>query len=195
MLVRPLAKSPMRPRTRRALRPTNANTPLRTPMGSLAKAQLKESEIRHNTISCELKALAKMVQDELGAMGAQAPGVGINPYTNNNVVGSLSLFERGRFYDEYSARRNERLMKKQSGAEKDEPKTAYNLGVKVESAKKKDSKKKAESLKKSVAAAYSVDRSQHPRYALRSTTKKPPLPVPMNAEEKTTTRKTAARRK
>ena len=135
-----------------------------------------------------------MVQDELGAMCAQAPAFGINSHANNNVVGSLSVFERGRFYDEYSARRNERLMKKQSGAEKDEPKTAYNLGVKVESAKKKDSKKKAESLKKSVAATFSVDRSEHPRYALRSTTRKPPLPVPMNVEEKTTTRKTAGSR-
>lgn len=138
-----------------------------------------------------------MVQDELGVMSAQAPKFGNNNDNNNDSsMGSLSHFERGRFYDEYSARRNERLMKKHTGAGIEEPKSAYNLGVKVESAKKKDSKKKTESLRKSISETYcSVDRSQHPRYALRSTTKKPPLPVPMNVvEEKTTARKTTASR-
>ncbi|KAL2895509.1 Neuronal acetylcholine receptor subunit beta-4 [Bienertia sinuspersici] len=103
----PLAKSPMRLRGRRVLRPPNTNTPLRTP-------------------------------DE-------------------------------------------------------EPKTAYNLGVKVDFTKKKDYKKKTESLKKSMMAAanYSADRSQHPRYSLRSTAKKPPLPVPMYVDEKTTTARKA----
>ncbi|KAH9606778.1 hypothetical protein KSS87_009798 [Heliosperma pusillum] len=176
----PLARSPMRPRTRRALKPSNTNTPLRTPTGRITKPQMKSSEMmaEHQAISVELSTLSKMVQHELAAMNA------------NNIG---STFERGRFYDEYIAMRNERLRKKKAGNEVDEPKSAaYSLRVKVDASKKKDFKKKAESIRKPVAATYTVDRSQHPRYALRNTAKKPPLPVPMNVEEKSPARKTVA---
>ncbi|KNA06125.1 hypothetical protein SOVF_183920 [Spinacia oleracea] len=200
----PLARSPMTLRGRRPLQPPNsnfnANTPIRTP-AMMSKPQMREQENRPelNTVSCELRALAKMVEDELGAINAK----------NNNGFGSVSsigggnttMFERGSLYNAYSERRNERLRKKLSESWEDEPKTAYNhLGVKVDSTLKKDStKKKAETLKKSMMAAAttysSVDRSQHPRYALRSTTKKPPLPVaPMNIDDKGTARKTPSTR-
>lgn len=152
---------------------------------------MKESKLKpeyHHTVSCEIKALAKIVQDELGAL----TGFGNNNNTNTNNLGCL--LSRGRFYDEYSARRNERLKKKQSetGECDDEPKTGegYNLGVKVESSAKK---KKYETLKNSVTETYTVDRSQRSRYALRSMTKKLPLPLPMAVEE-TTGRKSVASR-
>ncbi|KAL2895574.1 hypothetical protein RDABS01_011483 [Bienertia sinuspersici] len=185
----PLAKSPMRLRGRRVLRPPNTNTPLRTPAVS-TKPQMKDSENRpeFNTVSYEIRALAKMVHDELGAINSKKTDHG--SYAS---IGASNLFQRGRFYDVYSERRNERLMKKLSESEDEEPKTAYNLGVKVDFTKKKDYKKKTESLKKSMMAAanYSADRSQHPRYSLRSTAKKPPLPVPMYVDEKTTTARKA----
>ncbi|KAK6160811.1 hypothetical protein DH2020_004192 [Rehmannia glutinosa] len=73
----PLARSPIRLRSRRkALQPTNTNT-IHTPPGSLTKSHLPNnhtwdveiSELRpeYHTISCELRALAKMVHQELGA--------------------------------------------------------------------------------------------------------------------------------
>ncbi|XWS24592.1 hypothetical protein CRYUN_Cryun28dG0116300 [Craigia yunnanensis] len=179
----PLAKSPIRLRLGRVLR--SNSTSLQSPPGSLTKSQnpiriwaIEESEIRpeYRSISCELRALARMVGDELG-----------NGETVNAVFGETSLsanstplFERGRFYDEYSARRNERL-KMKKGETGNESKTGHHLGVTVESSKRRDSKK-LESLRKSVSDAYSVERSetQTPRYLLRSMSKenkKPPLAV------------------
>ncbi|XP_057515957.1 uncharacterized protein LOC130797414 [Amaranthus tricolor] len=191
----PLAKSPMRIRGRRSvLKPSNTNTPFRTPVLS-TKFQMKESENRPEfaKVSCELRALQKMVQMELGAINSEN-----NVYSSYPTIGGSNLFERGRFYDVYSEKRNERLrMKKQNETVEEESKSAYNLGVKADSTKKKESKKKCESLKKTMmaAATYSVDRSQHPRYALRSTTKKPPLPsMSMDVDEKLTTKRTISTR-
>lgn len=140
-------------------------------------SDLQESELRpeYRTISCELRALASMVRMELGCEESENGGVG-----DQLSVHSSALFERGRFYDEYSARRNERLKRKKAESVA-EIKTPYNLGVTVESSKRHSSKKLVNSLRKSVSAAYSVERSEAaPRYLLRSMTKenkKPPLPV------------------
>ncbi|KAF3446891.1 hypothetical protein FNV43_RR12071 [Rhamnella rubrinervis] len=192
----PLAKSPIRLRPRRILR---SNTK-QTPPGSLTKSvklnrtrEVEESELRpeYHSISYEFRALAKMVKQELG-----------NEETNNSGFASAlrantsPLFERGRFYEEYSARRNERL-KKKNGQSGDEGKAVYKLGVTVESAKRSSSRK-LESLRKSISAAYSVERtSETPRYMLRSTTKenkKPPVAVSsqksvIGGERKTRVRK------
>ncbi|XP_024931018.1 uncharacterized protein LOC107419801 isoform X2 [Ziziphus jujuba] len=151
-------------------------------MGSLTKSQklnrtrdMAESELRpeYHSISCELRALAKMVQDELGNGETQKAGFATSP----SAVYSSSLFERGRFYEEYSARRNERLRRKK-GQTGDQGKTTYNLGVTVESGKR-SSCRKLESFRKSISAAYSVETtSETPRYMLRSMSKenkKPPL--------------------
>ncbi|XVF63539.1 hypothetical protein PTKIN_Ptkin09bG0094800 [Pterospermum kingtungense] len=196
----PLAKSPIRLRPRRALRSNSAS--LQTPPGSLTKSQkpirtwaLEESEIRpeYRSISLELRALARMVRDELGNGEKEHAGLGETASLSAN---STPLFERGRFYEEYSARRNERL-KRKKGDTGYESKTAYNLGVTVESSKRRDSKK-LESLRKSVSAAYSVERSeiQTPRYHLRSMSKennkRPPLAVSssvIGTEKKTATRR------
>jgi hypothetical protein len=116
-----------------------------------------------------------MVRDEFGKEES-------NNANNGGVSNSLSansspVFERGRFYEEYSARRNERLSRKKSEDSRNERKSVYNLGVTVESAKRGSTSKKLESLRKSVSAAYSLE-PPTPRYMLRSMSKdskKPPL--------------------
>ncbi|PPR85599.1 hypothetical protein GOBAR_AA35091 [Gossypium barbadense] len=175
----PLAKSPIRVRPRRVLR--SNSTSLQTPPGSLTKSQKpvrawtgEESVIRpeYRSISCELQALATMVKREVGNGEKENAGFG------ETSIGakSTSLFERGRFYEEYSARRNERL-KRRKGKTGTESKSGHHHGLES---------KKLESLRKSVSAAYSMERneSQTPRYLLRSMSKanenkykKPPLAV------------------
>ncbi|KAJ7966964.1 FACT complex subunit like [Quillaja saponaria] len=176
----PLAKSPMRLPLSRVLRSSNCSS-IQTPPGSLTKTQkpirpwdTEESELRpeYHKISSELRALAKMVRNELGNQDQDDAKV-----ANSCSLNSSHLFERGRFYDEYSARRNERLKRKRGVAGDERKITVYNLGVTVESAKK-GSSRKIGSLRKSVSAAYSVEQNQTPRYMLRSMTKenkKPPL--------------------
>ncbi|KDP36798.1 hypothetical protein JCGZ_08089 [Jatropha curcas] len=193
----PLAKSPIRLRPRRVLQSSSSS--VQTPPGSLTKSQkpnltreMEESDLRseNHTMSCELRALARMVQDELG--NASSTSVGLS---NNSSTNSSPLFERGRFYEVYSARRNERL-KRKKGETEEEGKTPYHLGVTVESSKKRDSKK-LESLRKSVSAAYSVERSANPRYSLRSLSKenkKPPLPFNVEKSVCPSERKVGTRR-
>ncbi|CAK7346034.1 unnamed protein product [Dovyalis caffra] len=176
----PLPKSPIRLRPRRVLRSESNIT--QTPPGSLTKSQkpnrkwdVEESDLRpeYQSISCELRALARMVRNEIGNGESTNGGIGKSLSAN-----SSPLFARGRFYEEYSARRNEKL-KRKKGDTGDDVKTPYNLGVTVESSKRRDTKK-LESLRKSVSAAYSVERNENPRYMLRSMSKenkKPPLPV------------------
>ncbi|KAL3022522.1 hypothetical protein AAZX31_04G017100 [Glycine max] len=140
--------------------------------GSLTKSQkpVLSPNIRpeYRTISCELWALTKMVRDEFSKVNSEKAA------TNSSV-----LFERGRFYDEYSARRNERLMRKKGVTAVDEGKAkpVRSLGVTMESGKK-TSVRKMGTLRKSISAAYSSGVSGTPRYMLRSMTKenkKPPL--------------------
>ncbi|GFZ10523.1 hypothetical protein Acr_21g0011220 [Actinidia rufa] len=194
----PLPRSPTRLPPRRVLRSTT--NAAQTPPGSLTKTQLtnrtrdtKESELRpeYRTISCELRALAKMVEDEFGNASSGNVGFG-----NTSGVVLSPLFERGRFYDEYSARRNERL-KRKKGETEDEKKTAYDLGVKVESAKRRDSKI-VDGLRKFVSSTPVMeDRRENPRYLLRSMTKenkKPPMPVTFEKSVTGSDRKTAVRR-
>ncbi|KAL2522103.1 hypothetical protein Fot_26026 [Forsythia ovata] len=190
----PLARSPIRLRPLHALQST-ANTTTRTPPGSLTKSQLpkrnwdmEESDLQpeYRTISYELRSLAKMVHQEFGTRDD----------TNNNVgfggdglnVNRSCLFERGRLYEEYCARRNERLKRKKGEGEK---KAVYDLGVRVESAKKSGANT-FESRRKTVAAAATpmAERREAAtsRYSLRSCTskakesKKPP-PLPLYGEK------------
>lgn len=150
----------------------------------------------YHTISCELKALAKMVHQELGSKN--------DPNFDDEALAARRspLFERGRFYDEYCARRNERLKRKKGETEK----PAYDLGVRVESAKgsKMDSRRKTAAAAAVVAAATPVAERREartPRYSLRSTAskenKKPPIPIAMMHVEKSvgvTERRSGVRR-
>ncbi|XP_035548639.1 uncharacterized protein LOC108979193 [Juglans regia] len=108
----------------------------------------------YRSISCELRALKKMVRNEFGNGDSDSDGI-----ANSFGANSSPLFERGRFYEEYSARRNERLRSKknETGHER---KTAHGLGAMGESAKKSSSTKNLESLRKSVSSAYSVEQSE-----------------------------------
>lgn len=135
----------------------------------------------------------KMVKNEFG------DDIG----SSNNLEVKNIVYERGKFYEEYSARRNERLRRK-NGVSGTEKKAPYSLGVNVEPVKKRDPKKLA-SLRKSVPPNFVVNLTPSTRYSLRSSTKenkKPPLaPVPVNlersvaySERKTGTRKPTSRR-
>ncbi|XP_042015885.1 uncharacterized protein LOC121763863 [Salvia splendens] len=195
----PLARSPIRLRSRRKpLQPAAADNVARTPPGSLTKSQIpnrswdmEQSGLRpeYHTISCELRALAQMVHQELGTKGGPSFNDG------GSLGGRRSpLFERGRMYDEYSARRNERLFKRKAKGEVEgyEKKPAYDLGVRVESAKKRVESTKFDSRRKAAVAAAAAAaattplaerrEAQTPRYSLRSTNKenkKPPIPMSM----------------
>lgn len=100
------------------------------------------------TISSDLLNIAKGIKEDL-----------INDDDNDEIRISFTpagaMFERGRMYDLYSARRNDRLKRKMGevgdDAESENPAAAVELG-------KRRSQKKAESLRKSVPADFSVGR-------------------------------------
>lgn len=177
------AKSPIRLRPRWALHSNNASS-LQTPPVFARKVQsvngfedIEEpglpARAEYHTISTQLQALAEMVKDEFGYPK--------NFKFGNTLGGNSSpMFVRGRFYDEYSARRNERL-KRKKGEIGDEPKTAYSLGVKLESVKRKDMKKFG-SLRKSVPANFSVNQNEKTRYSLRSSKENKIPSLPLNFE-------------
>ncbi|KAK4782119.1 hypothetical protein SAY86_016221 [Trapa natans] len=174
----PLPRSPTRLRSRRFLR-SNSNTlqSVQTPPGSLAKSEklkrtwgIQEKEFRpeYHSISCELRSLAKMAMDELR---------GSDPLVSSGLTcfGSGPMFERGRFYDEYSARRNERLKRKKR--EEAGEAAAYDLGVTMESSKK------LESPRKPVAVEFTgqkIKETPRTRYMLRSSTKENKRPPPLS---------------
>lgn len=152
---------------------------------------VEESGLRpeYHMISCELRALAKMVHQELGTKGIPSFD------DDGGVLGGQRspLFERGRFYEEYSARRNERLRRKKGEVEgyEKKPAYAYDLGVRVESAKKREATKFDSRRKAAVAAAAATPVAERrearmtptPRYSLRSTSKenkKPPIPMSLD---------------
>ncbi|XP_051124196.1 uncharacterized protein LOC127246714 [Andrographis paniculata] len=202
------ARSPIRLRSRsKPPQPPAASSAVRSPLGSFSYSKVSnhtrdtgKSELRpeYHSITCELEELANMVYKELGSRNGaiydgEIPGVQTG-----------SIFERGRFYEEYSARRNERLRRKKSESEFGyEKKPAYDLGVRVESAMKREASKYSSRGKMTaVAAAATPERAAPtPRYSLRSSSmrkenKKPLLP-PMNIAEKSvgvTQRKGSVRR-
>lgn len=156
--------------------------------------EVEETGIRpeYRSISCELRALAKMVSQEFG------DGCLGNISTANGSNSNRSpLFERGRFYEEYSARRNERLKRKKTGDEK-KP-TAYDLGVRVQSAKRRDTKK-FESVRRTMPCTPLTEKREAPssRYSLRSAAskenKKPPVPTSIEQSAGFGTKKTGIRR-
>ncbi|XP_077220863.1 uncharacterized protein LOC143854672 [Tasmannia lanceolata] len=162
----PLAESPQRPRARPIL---CANSPIQKPSASLTKTQLQnhlwgleESKLgpEFEPFSGELQALAKMVQDEFGNNGFSTV------FAQNSSTISSPLFERGRFYDAYSARRNERLKRKQLETGEDYMTVPEKGGFTVEFGKRKNAKK-IESLRKSVPPNFSVGIRENLRSSVR----------------------------
>ncbi|KAL7614305.1 hypothetical protein Lser_V15G04910 [Lactuca serriola] len=209
----PLAlRSPVRLRPRRPLQSTANN--LQTPSGFSTKSRVpkqsiktEESELRpeYHTISSELKALTKMVQENLR-------GSTDTNQVSNAAYHESPLFERGKLYEEYSARRNERLKRKrgESEVEKNTPCKQY-LGVRNESAKKTEVKKFESSRKmttplvdkKEVGSTMKKEVGSTMRYSLRSNckeNKKPPLGMSFDrsmegtVEKKTITVRRTARK-
>ncbi|MCL7049044.1 hypothetical protein MKW94_018271 [Papaver nudicaule] len=91
---------------------------------------------QYQSITTDLQSLMKMVKDEFGNQELDMTQLG-NSF-------SVTPFERGRFYDEYSARRNERLRRRKGETveEKKKPSSAYNLGVVESSIKKRGGEQK-----------------------------------------------------
>ncbi|CAA7061968.1 unnamed protein product [Microthlaspi erraticum] len=186
----PLPKSPIRLRSRQVVLSNSSSlltppglTNFQKPGRRLSDTDLEPKlPVDYTSISSEIHALAKMVEKEFAEEEKEeikTRAVGTN--LENLATNSVPVFERGRFYEEYSARRNERLRRKKggedAGAEGGVVKgTPYNLGVYHEPMM--TTKRRGTVKKKTVSMVEAT-----PRYSLRSMTKenrKPP-PIPLNA--------------
>ncbi|XP_047324460.1 uncharacterized protein LOC124927989 [Impatiens glandulifera] len=166
----PFPSSPIRIRHRSVLRTSIPNTAAaQNQMGSVSKTQ---SVTR--SITSEFQELTKMINNE-------------KPNSSNCVIPDKSkpspLFERGRFYEEYSARRNERLKRKKISEEGEENKTICDLSFVSEPVKRRNVKKlddfKSSVVSKTPLIEIKESVNPIPRYSLRSRTKEnkmPPLP-------------------
>ncbi|KAF8087996.1 hypothetical protein N665_0558s0046 [Sinapis alba] len=177
----PLPKSPLRLRSRQVLLSTNSST-LQTPPPGLTKFNNVAADLESNlpmdysSISSEIHALAKMVEKEFAQeeeekkvvkLKSRAAAASASASSSlEHMAANSEVFERGRFYDEYSARRNERLRRKKGGGEG----TPYNLGVEPMTTKRRGT------AKKKATTVVSMAETTAPRYSLRSM-KKPPLPL------------------
>ncbi|KAL8240049.1 hypothetical protein R6Q59_013404 [Mikania micrantha] len=185
-------RSPIRLRPRRPVQSSLDN--IQTPSGTLTKPPLpkqswvtEELEIcpKYHAMSCELTALTKMVQDTLRASA-----------TTNRSANEGPLFQRGKFYEEYAARRNERLKRKRgesSSAEKKTPCKQY-LGVRVESTKRMVGEVKKFECARKMTTPLMEKRlvATTSKYSLRSSckeNKKPSLVMSSMGMERRTTRK------
>lgn len=120
-------------------------------------------------ISRELKALAKSAQDD----SASAEALQAIAFATH-VAGSNSslLFERGRLYDVYSARRNERLKRKMEETADEEAPARHDSAADAEVAGKRRSTRRMDSVRKSAPEYFPVvDRTPSMRSSLRSSTK------------------------
>ncbi|XP_010494170.1 PREDICTED: uncharacterized protein LOC104771349 [Camelina sativa] len=178
LLKPPLPKSPIRLRSRQVFLHSSLQTP-----GSQKQQQGRrlsgvdlnpKPQIEYSSISKEIHALAKMVKDEFAEAEDRK-----KPNLESLAASSVPVFERGRFYEEYSAKRNERLRRKKKGEDDaavvvEGKGTPYHLGVNHEPM---TNKRRGTSAKKKTVVG---ETSATPRYSLRSMTKenrKPPLPV------------------
>lgn len=158
-------------------------------------------QIEYSSISTEIHALAKMVKDEFAEEENRKKSRVASSDSNleSLAANSAPVFERGRFYEEYSAKRNERLRRKRGeeaveggGVVKGTP---YNLGVNHEpmTNKRRGTSKKQQQLE-SIKKTVSMVETTTPRYSLRSMTKenkKPPVPlnIAVSAMKSVTTRR------
>ncbi|KAJ0982541.1 hypothetical protein J5N97_010796 [Dioscorea zingiberensis] len=144
----PLALSPRRLRPRPPRCVPAPQTPLEKLVDPSSKTEINPNlpPGREMIISSELLAIAKGAKEDLIS---EDEDIRI-AFTPASV-----LFERGRLYDLYSARRNDRLKRKKrevaDEAVSEDPAAAVELG-------KRRNQKKMESLRKSVPADFSVGR-------------------------------------
>ncbi|KAJ0261198.1 hypothetical protein HA466_0043630 [Hirschfeldia incana] len=183
----PLPKSPLRLRSRQVLSHSSSSSALQTPPGltKFQKRNLADLEsnlpIEYSSISSEIHAMAKMVEKEFAQEEVKSRASSLEHMAANSEA--APVFERGRLYDEYSARRNERLRRKKGGGGDDSvvKGTPYNLGVEPVTAKRRGTVKKKTATATAISMAETT--ATAPRYSLRSMkkeNKKPP--VPMNVD-------------
>ncbi|XP_009120900.1 uncharacterized protein LOC103845765 [Brassica rapa] len=146
----PLPKSPIRLRSRQVLLSnSSSSSTLITPPGVTKPGR----RLSHGDAEAKLPIESEDVKTRAEASNLQ-----------NLAADSAPLvFERGRFYEEYSARRNERLKRKNKGEE------SVVKGVEPTTTKRRGTTKN----------------TTKPRYSLRSMSmtkenKKPPLPLPID---------------
>ncbi|KAJ4869316.1 Uncharacterized protein Rs2_11854 [Raphanus sativus] len=180
----PLPKSPLRLRSRQVLSSSSSSI-LQTPPG-LTKFQKRNVAadlepnlpIEYSSISSEIHAMAKMVEKEFAQEEVKSRAASLEHMAANSEA--APVFERGRFYDEYSARRNERLRRKKGGEDSVVKGTPYNLGVEPVTTKRRGTVKK----KTTTVFSMSETTAVAPRYSLRSMKKenKKPPPIPLNVD-------------
>ncbi|KAG5376582.1 hypothetical protein IGI04_041178 [Brassica rapa subsp. trilocularis] len=120
----PLPKSPIRLRSRQVLLSnSSSSSTLKTPPGVTKPGR----RLSHGDAEAKLPVESEDVKTRAEASNLQ----------NLAADSAPVLFERGRFYEEYSARRNERLKRKSGGEESVvkgvEPTTTKRRGTTVES--------------------------------------------------------------
>ncbi|XP_008789368.2 uncharacterized protein LOC103706881 [Phoenix dactylifera] len=166
----PLAVSPRRLRPRR---PPHSTPSVRTPPATSknARSSSLESPIQpvYQMISSELMALAERAKEEFGSNGDLGGAV-----TSSIACSRSPMFERGRFYELYSARRNARLKRKKE--EIAEEAIAQDPSIAIELAKRRSSKK-VESERKSVPADFSSSRVLRSSVRSSKEMKKPSAPT------------------
>ncbi|CAN8277032.1 unnamed protein product [Cochlearia groenlandica] len=165
----PLPKSPIRLRSRQVLHNTNTSC-LKTPQGYRNPIEPK-IPFDYSTISSEIDALAKKVKEEFAKEEEKKKKMNLEDLASD----SAPTFERGRFYEVYSAKRNEKLRKKKGEGNSH---NNNNLGVIHEPM----TNKRRGSVKTTKKVVSMVETT--PRYSLRSMmkeNKKPPL-IPMNID-------------
>ncbi|XP_047324706.1 uncharacterized protein LOC124928215 [Impatiens glandulifera] len=155
----PLARSPIRVSSKRVLRPSISINTAQSQPGSVMKTKPMDLEMvpDSDTISFELREMANF---------------------------AIPLFTRGRFYDEYSARRNEWLKMKQIGEGDEEKTMGFDKEVDLESEKRRDLKKFNDS-KSLIPRTPLIERrgnvnmnqNSNSRYMLRSMTKEMKKPA------------------
>ncbi|XP_010918227.1 uncharacterized protein [Elaeis guineensis] len=148
----PLAVSPRRLRPRRP--PPRSTPSVQTPPATFKSARYSsmKSPIQpvYQMISLELMALAERAKEEFGSNDDLG-----STFSSSITCSSSPMFERGRFYELYSARRNEKLKRKKEEIEEDM--IAQDPGIAIELAKRRSSKK-VDSMRKSVPADFSSSR-------------------------------------
>ncbi|XP_008802854.1 uncharacterized protein LOC120108427 [Phoenix dactylifera] len=162
----PLAVSPRRLRSGRALHttptvqtrpPTCKNSEFSSRPSSSMKSLIRPV---YQMISPELMALAKRAKEEFGSNDDMDTTLA----SSSTSSSSSPMFERGRFYEVYSARRNERLKRKKEIADE---LVSQDPGIAIELAKRRNSKN-VNSVRKSVPADFSSSRVNSLRSSVRS---------------------------
>ncbi|KAK8946169.1 hypothetical protein KSP40_PGU019233 [Platanthera guangdongensis] len=145
---------PVSPRRLRPRRPATSRHSLRTPLAKTASKPPTLLHLRHSIASeIPLRHEYPIYAPELAAVATKS----MDDSAANDVPITKPLFQRGRLYEAYSARRNERLKRKMMEISE---KTVSHCPEEFAEPSKKRVMKKEETLRKSVPANFSVSRTR-----------------------------------